>query len=107
MSKNLRHGITAPKKENMLYDKYKQRMLKIKTAIKTAIRNRMIILCCLLACLACASGLVLLKGTVYSLAKSPGEVVYGSSVNFSAKAFMGEVYYEYYYNGKCYTRNKR
>ena len=60
----------------------------------------MLIFVFLLVCLACSTGLVFAKGTIYAAGKGPGEVVYGSQIKYSAKSFMSDVYYEYYVDGK-------
>ena len=78
-------------------------MLKLKKAIKTAFRHRVLIACILLSILVVASGLAVAKGTVVVSAKGPSEVAYGTPLSFKGSAFMSDVYFEYYYNGTWST----
>lgn len=90
-------------KESMLYDKYKQKMLKFKSALKAVVKHRILVICSALIVLSSATGLTVAKGAVFNSSKCPSQVVYGETLKYTAKAFLSDVYYEYSENGSKWT----
>ena len=79
----------------MLYDAYvvkMKRLVKLRNAI---IKYRFLILACMFLCFASVSAFLLSIGKVNIITDCQEEVVYGDNLEFSAKAFLKKVSYEY------------
>ena len=79
----------------MLYDSYVVKMKKLVKLRNAIIKYRFLILACMFLCFASVSAFLLSIGKVNIITDCQEEVVYGDNLEFSAKAFLKKVSYEY------------
>ena len=84
----------------MQYDSYIKRIEKVVSIFRFIFKHIWAIAITASACVAVTATLLAFKGTVIGGEVCPSEIVYGESLDYSAKAFLSRVEYEYFSEGE-------
>ena len=79
----------------MQYESYERRIVKVANFLKWIFKHRLKIIISLSFVMAATAALLATRGYVISESDCPSSVVYGEELDYSANAFLSEVYYEY------------
>ena len=79
----------------MIYDKYIEKIEKVKEILAKIRRYRFLILAILTAIVMAVTGLLIANGAVYGDAECPATITYGTKLEYKAKAFMQKTYFEF------------